>query len=429
VSAIVKKCLLFLAVLFPALLLANNTPPVANATTHLNRWVIYPGEESLTLNGAASFDGDGWVDAYEWIVKLGPNTISSSGTRTSSTFTITLPPLSNPSSDQNVYTCSLRVRDNKGTWSSWKQFTLFQRHSVSIYYLTDHIGNVRASVDHKGNLVGYDDYDPYGQVLPGRSANIGDPKDMYKFTGHERDAEIGLDYMLARNYDPEIGRFMSVDPHHFNYPGISPFSYVLNNPLKYWDPTGRDTVYYSRDGKEAESRRKVAPGEDVIFVRNRNNDGDNKLDGNASTWHSFMTKIANGQIIFDSNMTGDGFLIRDDLAQWLLDGIGGTNRIVINSTNRQGDMGAHGSNPSRAVDIATINGSSLGSASWEWNSYWLQASFYRTKSASAGQLIGPMWMWNSDSQTRPGVLVASYIGTNLWRGHQNHLHLGVNPNR
>ena len=45
--------------------------------------------------------------------------------------------------------------------------------------------------------------------------------------------------MLARNYDPLIGRFMQVDPLAMDYPAITPYSYVLNNPLGLIDPDGK----------------------------------------------------------------------------------------------------------------------------------------------------------------------------------------------
>lgn len=41
--------------------------------------------------------------------------------------------------------------------------------------------------------------------------------------------------MLARNYDPHIGRFLQIDP---AMEFVSPFTYVGNNPLRLVDPTG-----------------------------------------------------------------------------------------------------------------------------------------------------------------------------------------------
>jgi len=106
------------------------------------------------------------------------------------------------------------------------------------YFLKDHLGSVRTTVDFTNTALGYDDYYPFGKIMPGRSSSTSTPEDDYKFTGHQRDAEIGLDYMLARNYDPLIGRFMQVDPLAGDYPSITPYGYVLNNPLGLVDPTG-----------------------------------------------------------------------------------------------------------------------------------------------------------------------------------------------
>ncbi len=66
----------------------------------------------------------------------------------------------------------------------------------------------------------------------------------HKFTGHERDAETGLDYMKARYYASAYGRFASVDPLARSASASLPqtwnrYTYTLNNPLKFVDPTGK----------------------------------------------------------------------------------------------------------------------------------------------------------------------------------------------
>ena len=45
--------------------------------------------------------------------------------------------------------------------------------------------------------------------------------------------------MLERSYAFDIGRFLRPDPMQDEYPGISPYAYANNNPLKYVDPEGR----------------------------------------------------------------------------------------------------------------------------------------------------------------------------------------------
>jgi len=62
----------------------------------------------------------------------------------------------------------------------------------------------------------------------------------YKFGSKEFDTMHGLNQydFHARQYDPAIGRFTTVDPLAEIYYSISPYAYCSNNPLKYIDPTG-----------------------------------------------------------------------------------------------------------------------------------------------------------------------------------------------
>jgi RHS repeat-associated protein len=61
------------------------------------------------------------------------------------------------------------------------------------------------------------------------------------YTGHEMMPEYGLINMNGRLYDPVLGRFLSPD-NYVQLPDFSQsfnrYSYCLNNPLKYVDPSG-----------------------------------------------------------------------------------------------------------------------------------------------------------------------------------------------
>ena len=107
--------------------------------------------------------------------------------------------------------------------------------SSTSYYLAGHLGSTRSLVDEAGAVTATYDYRPYGKVL----AKSGTDATRFRFTGHERDDESGLDYMLERSYAYNIGRFFRPDPMQGEYPGISPYAYAANNPLKYVDPDGR----------------------------------------------------------------------------------------------------------------------------------------------------------------------------------------------
>ena len=67
----------------------------------------------------------------------------------------------------------------------------------------------------------------------------------YKFGGKELSSNdfsdgSGLESydFGARNYDPEIGRWHTVDPLAHQFPKMSPYAAMNDNPIKFTDPTG-----------------------------------------------------------------------------------------------------------------------------------------------------------------------------------------------
>ncbi|WP_437605689.1 RHS repeat-associated core domain-containing protein [Sorangium sp. So ce834] len=113
------------------------------------------------------------------------------------------------------------------------------------YVHVDHLGSVDALTDEDGDVIERRSYDPFGQR---RNPVWGEPapasfasKTTQGFTGHESDDELGLVNLKGRMYDSKIGRFLTTDPIvSFPFFGQSwnPYSYVLNSPLNFVDPTG-----------------------------------------------------------------------------------------------------------------------------------------------------------------------------------------------
>lgn len=110
----------------------------------------------------------------------------------------------------------------------------------TFYGLTNHLGSISAVTDAAGNEVTRYVYEPYGELLRSRSA--GTDVSTHKFTGQEADAATGLHYFGARYYDAQLGRFITADtviPGAGSDPqGLNRYAYVLNNPMRFVDPSG-----------------------------------------------------------------------------------------------------------------------------------------------------------------------------------------------
>jgi RHS repeat-associated protein len=130
------------------------------------------------------------------------------------------------------------------------------------YLLADHLGSTDTLVDENGVVHERMSFDAHGSR---RSADSGTgmwasllpavaPTDINPqvnaettrgFTGHEHIDRMGLVHMNGRLYDPLLGRMLSPDPivqEPYNAQNLNRYSYVLNNPLSYTDPSGLSFV-------------------------------------------------------------------------------------------------------------------------------------------------------------------------------------------
>jgi RHS repeat-associated protein len=118
---------------------------------------------------------------------------------------------------------------------------------ASTHYLhKDHLGSVSTITDQNGLVVEEQSYDAHGKRRNSDWTDIaGTPAPSATtdrgFTGHEHIDEVGLVHMNGRVYDPTLGRFISADPHiqaPLNSQSLNRYSYVMNNPLSFTDPSG-----------------------------------------------------------------------------------------------------------------------------------------------------------------------------------------------
>jgi RHS repeat-associated protein len=121
-----------------------------------------------------------------------------------------------------------------------------QPFNVINLVFTDHLGSSSLVTNEDGEITAVYDYYPYGES---RIADeiLGETNRL--FTGQERDQETALDYFGQRYYVASLGRFNRQDPwggDPSNPQTLNKYSYSLNNPLTYFDPTGEKVEIIAR---------------------------------------------------------------------------------------------------------------------------------------------------------------------------------------
>ena len=123
-----------------------------------------------------------------------------------------------------------------------------ENNNDSWLFLThDHLGSIHCIMNEDGSLAQELSFDPFGNrrdPLTWKPFDDGEEQEFIidrGYTMHEHWDDFALINMNGRVYDPVISRFLSPDP-YVQAPGYSQsfnrYSYVLNNPLKYTDPSG-----------------------------------------------------------------------------------------------------------------------------------------------------------------------------------------------
>jgi RHS repeat-associated protein len=211
----------------------NNTSQTYtfDATNRMVRGVNHQGEESIYhYNALGVLTGRGTADYVIDYTSFVPTVLMEFG--------------SNDIIQRHIY-------GNAGMGLSRISTTLTQGNQTQTFFIqNDRLGSSRFATDITGNRVAHTHLNEWGLPLDRQLINFAgyEINVLNTFTNHIFDDILGLYYAQARFYDPANRRFISADPHwgaHNRTNGLAAiqqsnnlYSYVLNNPLRFLDPTG-----------------------------------------------------------------------------------------------------------------------------------------------------------------------------------------------
>ena len=157
------------------------------------------------------------------------------------------------------------------------------------WMISDQLGSTTTTANADGTWNSDIRYTAFGEIR----LKTGVTASGYRYTGQlDMQGSIGLDYYVARFYDPQLARFAQADslvPEPGKSVSFDRYAYVSNNPIRYNDPSGHDGIPYSDliplaidffsqtiNGAwkvlgDPASKSPNANGADIVFFRDINN--------------------------------------------------------------------------------------------------------------------------------------------------------------
>jgi RHS repeat-associated protein len=113
-----------------------------------------------------------------------------------------------------------------------------QLGATTNYFIPDGHGSTRLLVDSSGNVANGFTYDAYGTLI---ASNVA-PQTAYLYCGEQFDPNLGFYYLRARYYQPQTGRFWTMDTFEGelgNPTTLHKYVSCRDNPADGTDPSGR----------------------------------------------------------------------------------------------------------------------------------------------------------------------------------------------
>ncbi|MBK6340651.1 MAG: RHS repeat-associated core domain-containing protein [Bacteroidetes bacterium] len=197
------------------------------------------------------------------------------------------------------------------------------------YYLKDHLFsnriifadmNVNGSINAATEILEENTYYPYGLEQSGLMNAISSNTSPYQYSGKEMLAFNGYnmnDYG-ARYYDAALGRWNVMDELSEKYHSFSCYNFVVNNPMKYIDPDGREIVVAQEHQEQFKSALQSVFGNNGNAFSFENNVL--KYDGSLTKLSKSENKILDGLTILIGQETKTNIIYESSFHLQTLDG-------------------------------------------------------------------------------------------------------------
>jgi len=226
--------------------------------------------------------------------------------------------------------------------------------NINEAYLKDHLGNVRVAYYMQAGVLKtqqVNSYYPFGMNIKGLTADGSATykKNEYLYNGKMMQDEHGLNWLDygARFYDAVLGRWHSVDPLAEVNRRWSPYTYGLNNPIRFIDPDGMNSTVFI-NGDDAENATKDLQKSTSLAISRDDKTGKLSATGNAVTEDDQKLLAAINDPTIEVNIDAKKADTKFDYAG------GGFNGNTVSKTNI--DISIQGSSKETSINTTrTIN--------------------------------------------------------------------------
>jgi RHS repeat-associated protein len=162
----------------------------------------------------------------------------------------------------------------------------------TLYLIKDHLASNRLTIPQSAAALQAHAYGPYGNPRITNAATVPTGRG---YINERFDPETGLQYLHARYYDPELGRFLTPDTLDpiLNGVDVNRYAYSGNDPINFSDPNGHDFFGLSNLFGTRESRGTAAANRLARDYINRESRGIANIDRALSERAGFPNRELN----------------------------------------------------------------------------------------------------------------------------------------